>query len=330
MKEVFVLGGRIVQGGADEVKHFYSQARALEPSENEGKPLMLVNVARRQGDPKVVDEPGGRIYWLPMQEEERVQKCSSYIASYGGELIAGLKGGGTVCVSCQEGIHRSKEFANQLRVYCLQTATVEANLGSVICGRFPAQRICGCTIPCRVSMKEVRISQIRERLFIGPVQAAYQDKELRERGIRAIVNASGSTYTLRDGIEYLDIELEDTSEADLTPALQQSIPFINNAMANNTSVLVHCQAGKSRSASICAAWLMAAEGIDAEDALHAVEEVHRRADPNHGFRAQLHDLDAHRPEWLRGPLRAGGKEGCEEAKGEEAVEEQQREKLQER
>lgn len=117
-------------------------------------------------------DPPGRIYWLPMLEEEREEACARYLARYGRELIAGLRRGAVVVVSCQEGVHRSAEFAKQLNVACLQAATADSNSHDVICGRFPAQRICGCTIPCRVAMKEVRISQIREKLYIGPVQVA--------------------------------------------------------------------------------------------------------------------------------------------------------------
>lgn len=283
----------------DEVRQFYAQARA-QPSDDDEQVVMIVNVARRVGDATVCDEPNGRIYWLPMLEEEREEACARYLARYGRELIAGLRRGAVVVVSCQEGVHRSAEFAKQLNVACLQAATADSNSHDVICGRFPAQRICGCTIPCRVAMKEVRISQIREKLYIGPVQAAYQDEAMIARGIRAVINASGSDYTLRSGVEYLSIELEDEPSASLESAIRQALPFISKQTAAGDGVLVHCQAGKSRSASLCAAWLMRSENLSAEEALRAVETAHSRADPNPGFRAQLLALDAAGPDhWFR-------------------------------
>lgn len=46
MREFKVLGGRIIQGGVDEVRQFYAQARA-QPSDDDEQVVMIVNVARR-------------------------------------------------------------------------------------------------------------------------------------------------------------------------------------------------------------------------------------------------------------------------------------------
>ena len=40
---------------------------------------------------------------------------------------------------------------------------------NIFCGKFPKQRMCGCTIPCRRSMKEVTIDKIHDGLFLGPI-----------------------------------------------------------------------------------------------------------------------------------------------------------------
>lgn len=45
------------------------------------------------------------------------------------------------------------------------------------CGRFPRSTVCGCNIPCRKAMSQVTLDEIRPRLFIGPVQAAYLDRD---------------------------------------------------------------------------------------------------------------------------------------------------------
>ncbi len=43
-----------------------------------------------------------------------------------------------------------------------------------VCGRFPQVPFCGCTIPCRVAMKEVQLYQVLPGLYLGPLQAAYK------------------------------------------------------------------------------------------------------------------------------------------------------------
>lgn len=159
--------------------------------------------------------------------------------------------------------------------------------GSPICGRYPHLKMCGCTIPCRIAMKEVTLDAVRPLLFIGPVQAAYLDKEIEQNGISHIINASNSSYTARNGLTYLTLNIDDKDNVDMTASFKSSIKFIGNAHENGGGVLVHCHAGKSRSAAICAAYLMHIEGLTATDALSIVQEAHPRADPNLGFRHQL-------------------------------------------
>ncbi|EFJ44677.1 hypothetical protein VOLCADRAFT_82741 [Volvox carteri f. nagariensis] len=52
-------------------------------------------------------------------------------------------------------------------------------------------------------------------------------------------------------------------------------------------VLVHCQAGVSRSPAVVAAWLMRSRGLSADEALRLLGSRRPAVDPNEGFRAQL-------------------------------------------
>ena len=36
----------------------------------------------------------------------------------------------------------------------------------IICGRFPNMKFCGCTIPCRIALKEVKFVQVNLLLYI--------------------------------------------------------------------------------------------------------------------------------------------------------------------
>ena len=114
--------GTIVQGGADATQPYYSAIRAGDAR------LVIVNCARRSGEASVQlfgDADGGsRILWLPMTEATKETDCRAYLVTHAEGLIANLRDGFTVVVSCQEGLHRSVEFTRQL----LTLAAANSNL----------------------------------------------------------------------------------------------------------------------------------------------------------------------------------------------------------
>lgn len=148
--------------------------------------------------------------------------------------------------------------------------------------------MCGCTIPCKQAAREVSLDRVGDGLFIGPIQAAWLDADLARNHITAVINVSGSRYTHRPGLEYLEFDVEDTSEG--AAALGSILPQCMRFIYQNKPVLVHCQAGKSRSATICAAYLIESESLSADDAIAVVQSAHPRADPNPGFRALLAEM----------------------------------------
>ena len=179
-----------------------------------------------------------------------------------------------------------------------------------MCGRFRQLRFCGCTIPCRTAMAQVTIDEVRPGLHIGPVQAAYMWDDLAARGITHVVDLAGGKYDRSPEMEYLRIEVPDEAGADIGPAVAAALPFISAARSGGGGVLVHCVAGKSRSATVVAAWLMATEGKSATEALADLKERHERTDPNRGFRDWLAQAPAG---WLaeaaRGEAAAQGPSG---------------------
>jgi dual specificity phosphatase 12 len=67
----------------------------------------------------------------------------------------------------------------------------------------------------------------------------------------------------------------------------QMTAAIRDAVASREAVLIHCAAGMSRSVSIAAAYLIAAGGLSAADAVAAIKRARPIADPNKGFMEQL-------------------------------------------
>ncbi len=59
-----------------------------------------------------------------------------------------------------------------------------------------------------------------------------------------------STRVWQLSMKHMLIDMPDMAEANLLPHFQQAVSFISSAIGSNGKVLVHCQAGVSRSACV--------------------------------------------------------------------------------
>ncbi|PWA99020.1 dual specificity protein phosphatase domain-containing protein [Artemisia annua] len=82
------------------------------------------------------------------------------------------------------------------------------------------------------------------------------------------------------------VPLTDSEGSNLLDYLEVSLDFIDQARKNG-SVLVHCFAGLSRSASIMTAYLMRSERLSVQDALASLRQSKPSVCPNDGFLEQL-------------------------------------------
>lgn len=85
----------------------------------------------------------------------------------------------------------------------------------------------------------------------------------------------------------LAITAADLPSTNLTEYFNASFVFIEEALAAKRAVLVHCGAGSSRSATICAAYLMRKRRMSAHAALSALLALRSSVCPNEGFWRQL-------------------------------------------
>lgn len=121
------FAGVIQQGGSDAAWKYY-----IDPEEARG--VVIVSCAARSGPGRVMLGPcQQQVYSLPMTEANMQHSCAQYLCTYGEDLLAWLRRGGTVVVNCQEGLHRSVEFSRQLAAIAqaaINTISAEPTNGS--------------------------------------------------------------------------------------------------------------------------------------------------------------------------------------------------------
>jgi len=157
-------------------------------------------------------------------------------------------------------------------------------------------------------------SEIIPRLYVsGYSHVASQLDVLQAHGITHIINTAGdvceSSWPAR--FKYLTFYLKDTKDEDISSVFYRSFDFIEEAMAENGKVLIHCSEGVSRSATITTGYLMYKYELDFKPAFEKVKEKRTIVNPNAGFLCQLVHLNKR----LRAPAGAHTRENDDKLQG---------------
>jgi len=133
------------------------------------------------------------------------------------------------------------------------------------------------------NLKENEI--LRNRLWIGNFESA---ENLCSQSIKAVISLGSphSKYTDVNNIIYHRILIDDDESCNIKQHFESAISFIDLHI-NNGGVLVHCQAGISRSATICIAYLMKSVGLSFDASFVVVRFARSTIAPNGGFIKQL-------------------------------------------
>ncbi len=125
---------------------------------------------------------------------------------------------------------------------------------------------------------------LNRRLFVGGLE---QQTRQRPTAIGTVLNLGDqpSRWCEAEGdnpADRWDRKGEGSHGMDAAELARQA-QWVIERLRQGQRVLVHCSAGMNRSASVCCAVLIAAEGLNAEQALQRVRENHpwTRSDPRH-------------------------------------------------
>ncbi|KAM9584834.1 dual specificity protein phosphatase 2 [Trichechus inunguis] len=130
--------------------------------------------------------------------------------------------------------------------------------------------------------------EILPYLFLGSCSHSSDLQGLRACGITAVLNVSASCPNHFEGLfRYKSIPVEDNQMVEISVWFQEAIGFIDSVKNSGGRVLVHCQAGISRSATICLAYLMQSRRVRLDEAFDFVKQRRGVISPNFSFMGQL-------------------------------------------
>ncbi|CAD8111752.1 unnamed protein product [Paramecium sonneborni] len=137
-------------------------------------------------------------------------------------------------------------------------------------------------------------------LYIGCLGTVLNKKKLLETQITHILSVCEMPifpYQVED-FKSLLININDSVDQEIKSKFEIANDFIHSAIQKKQNVLIHCFAGKSRSASFVIAYLIKFLQMTPLQALKLLQSKRRIAQPNMGFMKQL---DAYHKELYRQP-----------------------------
>eukprot|EP00271_Cylindrocystis_brebissonii_P009056 TRINITY_DN23659_c0_g1_i1.p1 TRINITY_DN23659_c0_g1~~TRINITY_DN23659_c0_g1_i1.p1 ORF type:complete len:523 (-),score=95.18 TRINITY_DN23659_c0_g1_i1:406-1974(-) len=129
-------------------------------------------------------------------------------------------------------------------------------------------------------------------LYLGDLEHAKAVSRLRELSITHLITAHTEELRLGSTAEEesfvrLFCDLSDEFDSDISRHFESCQDFIQTAKEQGGRVLLHCGAGASRSATLCAAYLMKEKGWRAEKAVSFLKQQRSKVNPNPGFMKAL-------------------------------------------
>uniref|UniRef100_A0A8C8RKQ9 Dual specificity protein phosphatase n=1 Tax=Pelusios castaneus TaxID=367368 RepID=A0A8C8RKQ9_9SAUR len=125
-------------------------------------------------------------------------------------------------------------------------------------------------------------------LYLGSAYHASKCEFLANLHITALLNVSRkSSESFKEQYCYKWIPVEDSHMADISSHFEEAIDFIDCVRRAGGKILVHCEAGISRSPTICMAYLMKTKKFRLEEAFDYIKQRRSLISPNFGFMGQL-------------------------------------------
>lgn len=132
-------------------------------------------------------------------------------------------------------------------------------------------------------------AKVMEFLYLGS-QDCCDFAVLHQYNIKFVLSVGVEPFAKSPDVTYKFVDILDLEESDLEKYLHECLHFIDACVGYNANILVHCNAGVSRSASVVIAYLIIKHNLLFDDAYALVKQARASIKPNKGFMKQLQCL----------------------------------------
>ena len=131
-------------------------------------------------------------------------------------------------------------------------------------------------------------TEVLDGLWLGDIRSCSNADNLKERNIEVIISCYlGCSANFPFDFKYEKADLRDTEDENILDDIKRLVPEIHKYLTENSAVLVHCMAGRSRSTSLVAAYLMRYKNMTRDEALEFIKDKRSCIKPNQGYIDQL-------------------------------------------
>ncbi|GCC20179.1 dual specificity protein phosphatase 10-like [Chiloscyllium punctatum] len=153
---------------------------------------------------------------------------------------------------------------------------------------------CEGTLPLTPDIENAELSPILPFLYLGNEHDAQDLVRLRQLNVGYVINVTTHLplYHAQTGtVHYKRLPATDNSKQNLRQYFEEAFEFIEEAHQCGKGVLIHCQAGVSRSATLVIAYLMKHTLMTMTDAYKYVKGKRPIISPNLNFMGQLLEFE---------------------------------------
>mmetsp|Transcript_17472 Transcript_17472/g.24248 ORF Transcript_17472/g.24248 Transcript_17472/m.24248 type:complete len:253 (+) Transcript_17472:32-790(+) len=125
---------------------------------------------------------------------------------------------------------------------------------------------------------------VEQNLFLSSVLSAQNRLLLKKHNIKTVITLSVAAHNYYpDEFTYHHLPIIDNSSAPINKYFEQAFDLIEQSLTNGQAVLVHCEAGLSRSPTIVLSYLMKKQKVNLRKAFYYLKNRRPIVEPNFGF-----------------------------------------------